>query len=112
MSSKYLYKLDFYIAPGKILEFERGFSKVLIAEREHKRGLGKNIKLYKTFIGGKNIITFLVPMESLSEMDTWMHLPKLVLEFYGQEEGMKILLEYSYAIDKTYSSIIKKYDFK
>lgn len=111
MEQTFLYTLDFYIIPSKTSQFEENISKILVAHREHAKGLGHRMTFYRTFVGGDDVLTLTIPMETLGDMDLWMHTPEIVIEYYGQEEGIRILNDYSSGMKAWKSRITKRYEF-
>lgn len=110
MSAKFIYSLDFIIKTELTPQFEYSFGKVIEAHVNHEKGLGKKMQFFRSFADEKDIISIKVPMESLCEMDLWQHTPEIVLEYYGKEEGMKILQEYCDSTQLWVSRITKPYD--
>lgn len=92
--SKYTYNLDFYIRTELTSVFEENFKKVLDAHRHNTKEKALDMSLSRTFLGGEDVMTLSIAMDSLDEIDSWGHTPALVLEVYGQEEGLKILDNY------------------
>ncbi len=110
MSIKFIYNLDFKLKTEMTPQFESSFAKVIEAHNCHEKGLGKQMKFYRTFAGDRDIIRISVPMASLNEMDLWEHTPEIVLEYFGQELGLKILQDYCDATAGWESSITKPYE--
>ncbi|MGW8957633.1 hypothetical protein [Paenibacillus sp. NPDC055715] len=108
---QFIYNLDFYIIPGKKTQFEENFTKILVAHNNHPQGLGHRLTFYRTFIGGDDVLSLTLPMESLGDMDLWMHTPEIVIEYFGQEEGIRILNDYSAAMKIWKSKITKRFEF-
>lgn len=109
MQKKFYYSLDFYLKPSLIPQFEASFARVIEAHTHHEKGLGKVMQFERTFADEKEVITIRVEMDSLNEMDQWMHTPEIVLEYFGQERGLKILQDYCDATELWVSRIKKPY---
>ncbi|MBE6051738.1 MAG: hypothetical protein E7214_14080 [Clostridium sp.] len=109
MNSKYVYKLDYYIKEEKTEQFENCLEKIVETHKKHKNGLGDKMEVYRTFIGEEDVVTLMVSMENMAEMDLWIHTPDLVLDLFGMEEGMRILQDYEASLGRTKSSIIEEY---
>ncbi|ARF67948.1 hypothetical protein B7C51_09085 [Paenibacillus larvae subsp. pulvifaciens] len=108
---RFLYTLDFYIMPSKRSQFEKNFEKIMEAHHNHDKGLGHRLTLYRTFVGGDDVLSLSIPMESLGDMDLWMHTPEIVIEYFGEEMGIRILNDYSAAMKVWKSKITKRYEF-
>ncbi|KEQ27574.1 hypothetical protein [Paenibacillus tyrfis] len=108
---QFLYHLDFYIIPSKTSQFEENITKILVAHHNHAKGLGHRMTFYRTFVGGDDVLSLTIPMETLGDMDLWMHTPEIVIEYFGPEEGIRILNDYSSAMKVWKSRITKRFDF-
>lgn len=108
--TQFLYQLDFILRPDSVASFEKYFGMVIHAHRQHLKGKKDTMHFTRTFLGGNDIITLTIPMESLNEIETWGHTPGLVLEYYGQEQGMEILNNYCKAVKSWESRVSKPYE--
>lgn len=108
--SNFIYHIDFHIKSEKTTNFEKYFSKIIHAYKKHPTGAKHPIKLERTVIGGNDVITLTIGMNSLEEIGTWGHTPAIVLEYYGQEVGMEILDQYCQSMERWQSKVTKPYE--
>lgn len=109
MTKRFTYHLYFTVKTDLTPQFESSFGQVIEAHMKHEKGLGKIMKFSRTFAGERDVISIHVDMDSLGEMDKWMHTPELVLEYYGQEQGLKVLKDYCDSTEAWNSHITEQY---
>lgn len=107
--ANYYYQLDFFIKPALTPVFEKYFALVIKAHKKHAPEQGKKLKLMRTFIGGKDSISFILPLESLSDLEKWGHTPAVIMAHYGEEAGLEILKSYCASMESWQSKITKPF---
>ncbi|MBE6051742.1 MAG: hypothetical protein E7214_14100 [Clostridium sp.] len=110
MNINYLYKTEFHVKTDKTEEFEKGFSKIVEVLLKHEKGHKNALKIERNLFGDeKDVVTMSIIMDKLEKMDGWMHMPEMVMDYYGEEEGVEYLNQYLSGIDSYRTMITKEY---
>ncbi|SIT38832.1 hypothetical protein BN2475_170089 [Paraburkholderia ribeironis] len=84
MSSKYIYQLEFDVKTELGAQWSEGLKVVLDS---FQKGGRPAPEIYTTYVGNGEKAFIRIPLDSLGEMDNWVHTPDLVFQNLGDQKA-------------------------
>ena len=108
MSANYLYLLTIDVKTGMRPIFDAALEKLLEAHAKHPKGLSRFTTSYDNVAGAGDRAYLMVEMDALGDQDTWVHTPLMVIEIFGQEQGIQILDDWAGSQIRWASQILRR----
>ncbi|QHP66045.1 hypothetical protein EI171_00325 (plasmid) [Bradyrhizobium sp. LCT2] len=108
MSASYLYFLTIDVRTGMRPIFDAALAKLLEAHAKHPKGLSRFTTSYDNIAGAGDRAYLMVEMDALGDQDTWVHTPLIVIEIFGQEQGIQILDDWAGSQIRWESQILRR----
>ncbi|MDP9838384.1 hypothetical protein J2T09_003152 [Neorhizobium huautlense] len=104
MSAPFVYQIAFDVKTELGSQWADGLQTVLKAHREANQ---KELEVYTTYVGDGERAYVRVPLESLGEMDAWVHTPDLVYKTLGDKQGADALARWAQSFKHWDSRILR-----
>jgi hypothetical protein len=104
MSAPFVYQITFDVKTELGSQWAEGLKTVLKAHSEANQ---KEPEVYTTYVGDGERAYIRVPLESLGEMDKWVHTPDLVYKTLGDKQGADALARWAESFKHWDSRILR-----